>query len=225
METREREGIVRPDMIHLLMEAKKGKLKHESTPAADSGAGFATVEEFTSGSPTKGQNMTFDEMCAQVVLFFFAGFDSISGAMCHMANELAINPDIQKRLQEEIDDAFQAAGPKGKVSYEQVLKMQYLDMVLSESLRKWPAAIFTDRVCQKGGYELPPTTENAEPLRLHKGDVLIIPIFALHRDPEYFPDPDKFDPERFSEENKDSIKPLSYVPFGVGPRNCIGKIF
>lgn len=56
-----------------------------------------------------------------------------------------------------------------------------------------------------------------------KGEVVLIPVIGIHRDPKYYPNPDKFDPERFSDENKDKILPYSYMPFGVGPRNCIGK--
>jgi cytochrome P450 family 9 len=55
--------------------------------------------------------------------------------------------------------------------------------------------------------------------------VLTVPIFGLQRDPEYFPEPELFDPERFNEENKSLAKPYTYLPFGVGPHNCIGNIF
>ena len=58
---------------------------------------------------------------------------------------------------------------------------------------------------------------------MREGEILGIPVWSFHRDPEYFPDPLKFDPERFSEENKHNINPMVYMPFGVGPRNCIGK--
>lgn len=59
---------------------------------------------------------------------------------------------------------------------------------------------------------------------MRKGTGIGIPTFAFHRDPQYFPNPDKFDPERFSEENKHKIHPFAYSPFGLGPRNCIGKL-
>jgi cytochrome P450 family 9 len=62
-------------------------------------------------------------------------------------------------------------------------------------------------------------------LHLSKDDVILIPIHCFHNDPQYFPDPDKFDPSRFSEENLNNIDPDTYMPFGIGPRNCIGSRF
>jgi cytochrome P450 family 9 len=56
-------------------------------------------------------------------------------------------------------------------------------------------------------------------------DNIIIPIYSLHRDPQYYPDPDRFDPERFSDENKSKINPYTYLPFGTGARSCIGSRF
>lgn len=71
-------------------------------------------------------------------------------------------------------------------------------------------------------YVIPPA-DNQPGITLEKGDVIIIPIQGLHHDPEHFPNPEKFDPDRFSPENKHQIKPLTYLPFGSGSRNCIGK--
>lgn len=58
---------------------------------------------------------------------------------------------------------------------------------------------------------------------VEKGLKVIIPVLGLHHDPDYFPDPEKFNPDRFSDENKGNIPAYSYLPFGDGPRNCIGK--
>ncbi|KAJ8953898.1 hypothetical protein NQ318_019138 [Aromia moschata] len=102
--------------------------------------------------------------------------------------------------------------------------MKYMDMVVSETLRKWPNALAVDRVCTKP-YTIEPTMPGEKPVHLEKGAVLFLPIFAVHRDPKNFPDPERFDPERFSDENKHNIKPYTYYPFGVGPRNCIGSRF
>ncbi|PSN29106.1 Cytochrome P450 9e2 [Blattella germanica] len=90
----------------------------------------------------------------------------------------------------------------------------------SESLRLYPPSVAMDRHCVKK-YTLPANP----PIEVNPGDGLWVPIYALHRDPEHFPNPDAFDPERFSDENKHNIKPSTYIPFGIGPRICIGSRF
>lgn len=140
--------------------------------------------------------------------------------MCHLANELTIHPDIQKRLQKEIDSAFKENN--GKLTYENIMKMKYLDMVVSENLRKWATNLMSDRVCTRD-YTIESNDPNEPTLELKKGDVIGIPIYSIHMDPNYYPNPKKFDPERFNDENKVNINPSSYLPFGAGPRNCIGR--
>ncbi|KAK9752576.1 Cytochrome P450 [Popillia japonica] len=145
IEAREKHGTVRPDMIHLLLEARKGKkVDDSSTEVIDTG--FATVQESAiHTSPTKPiQEITDMDIAAQAMIFFFAGFDSVSVLMSFMGYELVVNPDIQIRLQKEIDDTLEECN--GKLTYEALLKMKYMDMVISETLRKWPAAVITDRV-------------------------------------------------------------------------------
>lgn len=80
-----------------------------------------------------------------------------------------------------------------------------------------------DRVCVKD-YVIQPTREGERPVHIEKGCLIQIPTAGFHYDPNFFPDPNKFDPDRFSEEKRSSIVPGSYMPFGVGPRNCIGKL-
>ena len=79
----------------------------------------------------------------------------------------------------------------------------------------------TDRVCDKD-YEF---DYEGQKFTFEKGKSFVIPIHGYHHDPKYFPEPEKFRPERFSEENRDSIDPDTYLPFGIGPRNCIGSRF
>lgn len=93
-------------------------------------------------------------------------------------------------------------------------------MVVSETLRRWPPGAFTDRLCLKDYH----FDDGNLSFTIEKGQQLWISFSALHHDPNYFPDPLKFDPERFSDENKHNIQPGTYVPFGFGPRNCIGKL-
>lgn len=79
-----------------------------------------------------------------------------------------------------------------------------------------------DRKCVRQ-YTFEPSSPNRPPLQVNPGEQLFIPAYSIHRDEKYFTDPDRFDPERFNEENKPHIWPGSYIPFGIGPRNCIGN--
>nr|XP_023014564.1 cytochrome P450 9e2-like [Leptinotarsa decemlineata] len=162
------------------------------------------------------------DITAQAVLFFFAGFDTVSSLMCFMSHELAVHPDIQTKLRDEIEETLAECG--GEVTYEAILKMKYMDMVISESLRKWPSTISTDRVCTKP-YTIEAKNAGEKPLHIEKGTLLMIPSVGIHYDPKYYPDPERFDPERFSDENKRKIDPFTYMPFGLGPRLCIGSRF
>lgn len=101
------------------------------------------------------------------------------------------------------------------------LKFNFFFIHQIESLRKWPPALATDRVCIKR-YET--TDTHGRNVVINKGDGIWIPIYGIHRDSDHYPNPEKFDPDRFSDENKNSINPFTYLPFGSGPRNCIGKI-
>ncbi|CAH0564136.1 unnamed protein product [Brassicogethes aeneus] len=221
IEVREKNNIVRPDMINLLMEARKGNQIDDDDNVTDTS--FASVEEsLTAKQKEVKQQLTDDDITAQALIFFLGGFDSVSNLMCFTAYELAANPDIQDMVRKEVLNTVEEAN--GEITYEGVMKMKYLDMVISESLRKWPNAPQTDRLCIKQ-YTIEPASPDEKPITLEKGEPVWIPIYALHRDPKYFPNPEKFDPERFSEENKSKIVPYTYLPFGAGPRNCIGSRF
>lgn len=226
VKTRELQGIVRPDMIHLLLQAKKGMLKRQKEPEDQLVEGFATVQESdvgtTTGDPTRqgDRTLTQMELVAQCLIFFLAGFDTVANCLTFLAYELMLNRDVQDRLYEEILATEDTLDGK-PLSYEALQHMRYMDMVVSESLRKWGPAPSTDRVCTRDYVVRDGDTE----FTIDTGTVVFIPIAGIHNDPQYYPDPEKFDPERFSEENRDKIKAGTYLPFGIGPRNCIGSRF
>uniref|UniRef100_A0A8C7C129 Cytochrome P450 3A n=1 Tax=Neovison vison TaxID=452646 RepID=A0A8C7C129_NEOVI len=155
------------------------------------------------------------ELVAQSMTFLFAGYETTSTALSFLAYELATHPDVQQKLQEEIDSTFPKKAPP---TYDGLVQMEYLDMVLNETLRLHPIGGRLERVCKKdveiSGVFIP------------KGTVVMVPVFTLHRDQDLWPVPKEFRPEsRFSKKNKDSINPYTYLPFGTGPRNCIGMRF
>jgi cytochrome P450 family 6 len=93
--------------------------------------------------------------------------------------------------------------------------------MFTETLRKYPILSFLERKCCID-YELPAPNGNGT-IKLPAGTGVYIPVLALHYDPTYFPEQQKFDPDRFTEENKHSRPNYTYLPFGEGPRMCIGK--
>jgi cytochrome P450 family 6 len=155
-------------------------------------------------------------MAAQAIAFFSAGNDTTSITLSLTLYELALNKNIQDRLRQEVTEVLHE---DEEFSYESIQKMKYLDMVLNETLRKYPLAPFLNRKS-----DVRYTFEETG-FTLDKGVSVIVPISGLHYDPEYYPDPEKYDPERFSDENKKNINPYTYLPFGEGPRNCIGQRF
>ncbi|KAB0793924.1 hypothetical protein PPYR_13544 [Photinus pyralis] len=224
LQLRRERKVVRPDMIHLLMEYQKGNLAQEEDAHSTPEAGFAVVEESVFGK-TKQKlkfEVTDDIITSQVMIFFLAGLDTVSTMMSYTIYELALNPDSQNRLRAEIEDALRFSD--GKLTYDNLMGMKYLDMVISESMRKWPPFVLIDRRSVRP-YTIEPEGPTETPVFLEKHSQVIYPIFAIHRDPKYYPNPDKFDPERFNDENRSSIQPYTYLPFGAGPRNCIGSRF
>uniref|UniRef100_A0A4W6F4W6 unspecific monooxygenase n=1 Tax=Lates calcarifer TaxID=8187 RepID=A0A4W6F4W6_LATCA len=163
-------------------------------------------------SPQKG--LTDHEILSQAMIFIFAGYETSSSSLSFLAYNLATHPHIQKTLQEEIDETFPE---KGQPTYEALMQMEYLDMVVNESMRLYPIANRLERM-SKASVEVNGVT-------IPKGTVIMVPVYTLHHDPALWPEPDAFKPERFSKENKDNIDPYAFLPFGAGPRNCIGMRF
>ncbi|CAB1344098.1 unnamed protein product [Coregonus sp. 'balchen'] len=184
----------RVDFLQLMIDSQKG-------------SDTKTGEEQTKG-------LTDHEILSQAMIFIFAGYETSSSTLSFLAYNLATNPHVMTKLQEEIDTVFPNKAP---IQYEALMQMDYLDSVLNESLRLYPVSPRLERVAQK--------TVEINGIVIPKDCVVMVPTWTLHRDPEIWSDPEEFKPERFSKENKESIDPYTYMPFGAGPRNCIGMRF
>jgi cytochrome P450 family 6 len=108
---------------------------------------------------------------------------------------------------------------EGGLSYDALKDMKYLHMVINETFRKHPPVPILNRVCTKK-YTIP-----GSDITMNVGEKLLIPTYAFHYDPKYYPNPEVFDPERFTEENIASRVRGTFLPFGDGPRICIGMRF
>ncbi|KAL1005394.1 hypothetical protein UPYG_G00058530 [Umbra pygmaea] len=168
----------------------------------------------TNTGDEQNKGLSDHEILSQAMIFIFAGFETSSSALSFLAYNLATNPDVMTKLQEEIDTVFPNKAP---IQYDALMQMDYLDSVLNESLRVYPIAPRLERMAKK--------TVEINGIVIPKGCVVLVPTWTLHRDPEIWSNPEEFKPERFSKENKASIDPYSYMPFGAGPRNCIGMRF
>ncbi|CAH2107638.1 unnamed protein product [Euphydryas editha] len=152
-------------------------------------------------------------MIAQVFAFFAAGFETTSSATSCLLHELAYNQEIQKNIQKEIDEVLMKYD--NRLCYEAVAEMTLLNLALKESLRMYPPLKILTRVCANQ-YKI-----SQLDVTIDSGVSIIIPLHALQNDGKHFDKPEQFRPERFA--NNQNIKSsYVYMPFGMGPRNCIG---
>ena len=170
-------------------------------------------EETTAKGVSK---LSDEEIVAQSIIFLLAGYETSSNTLSFFLYHLALNPDVQDKLRTEIKEAVES-NAKRKSLHELAQNMEYLDCVIKESQRLCPAAPQVNRECCKdydiNGIHIPAGTE------------IVIPIYVLHHDPDAWQDPEKFDPERFRGPAKDARHAFQFLPFGAGPRNCIGMRF
>lgn len=207
------------DFLQLMMDAQDAKLEHTSEDSINRdeqlfnlGSDVSTDAAFSSS-----KTLTEDEAMAQCVLFFLAGQDTTATVIAYTLYLLAIHPDAQAKLRQEVDECFSNCGEHP--SMDTVTKLKYLHCVVSESLRMYPPGPRIERSPLED-YSLGDTG-----VTVKKDDLVVIPVYAMHHDPQYFDNPLTFNPERFNEENMACISPYTYLPFGAGPRNCIGMRF
>ncbi|XP_045764492.1 cytochrome P450 6B6-like [Maniola jurtina] len=195
----------RNDFVDLLLElAANGKI-----------VGDSIEHRNPDGSPKEAE-MEMDLQClvAQVFVFFAAGFETSSSATSYTLHELAFNSEVQNEIQNEIDQVLSRYD--NKLCYDAIAEMSLLDMALKESLRIFPALAILQRVCASK-YTIPQLDITLDP-----GVKIIIPVQAIQNDEQYFPNPSEFRPERFTAKEVNARPKYVYMPFGEGPRACIG---
>ncbi|KAG5671722.1 hypothetical protein PVAND_001902 [Polypedilum vanderplanki] len=198
MTERAKTGEVRHDLIDILNELKKMDLKdNDGTPISD------------------------DVLYAQACVFFIGGFETSSSTQSFAMYELVKHQDIQERVRDEIKEML--IKHNGEITYEGVMNdTPFLQQVIIEALRLYPIVAWIDRECtDPNGYSLEPYSNFKIPYKMQ----LYMPAYPLHRDEKLFPNPTKFDPDRFSPENKQNMPACAFIGFGAGNRICIGERF
>ncbi|XP_071147591.1 cytochrome P450 3A21-like [Mytilus edulis] len=185
------------DFLQLMLTARRDENQSEYFTTGD-------LKEF------KNRGLNDMELIENAVTFFIAGYDTTANTLSFACYCLATNKDVQDKCIEEIDNILHGESPQ----IEDLSKLEYLDRFFNEVLRLHGAAL---RFSREGKQDI-----TVKGVYIPKDIDVSVPIYALHRNPLYWPDPEKFDPDRFTKENKAKRPEYAFVPFGIGPRICIG---
>ncbi|XP_046670750.1 cytochrome P450 4C1-like [Homalodisca vitripennis] len=161
-------------------------------------------------------HLSDDDIRDEVNTFMFAGHDTTASTIGFAIHLLASHPDVQERAREEVKSVL--GETDRDPTYQDLLNLRYLEQVIKETLRLYPAVPYIGRklfqdLTLPSGYTIP------------SGAALSLFFYKIHRDPEVFPEPEKFNPENFLPERLVGRFAFSYTPFSAGPRNCIGQKF
>ena len=204
----------RNDLIDLMIDAIKDELSAEDAEEHDEEMKKALQPNH------KSKKLDEDKVIATAVVMLVAGYDTTAITMSTCLWYLTQYPEIQKRLQEEIDETFEGnSNVLDSLDYAKIQGMEYLDQCIHETLRINPPVGANWRQCTLD-YRIPGTD-----VVIPKGAEVHIPVRGIHLDDEVYPNPTIFDPERFSKEAKNDRHPMSFLGFSQGPRNCIGLRF
>jgi cytochrome P450 len=157
--------------------------------------------------------MTDAQLRDEAMTIFLAGHETTANVLTWTWYLLSQNPEVEAKLHKEIDEVLETRMP----TFEDVERLRYTEMVLAESMRLYPPAWALGRLatndCEIAGYPVPSKS------------LVLMSQYVIHHDPRFFPEPLRYDPERWTSEARESRPQFSYFPFGGGPRRCIGEGF
>ena len=160
-----------------------------------------------------GSGMSDRDLRDEIMTLMLAGHETTANLLAWTWYQLALQPEVRARLEVELDEVLGGRPP----SYDDLPRLPYTAQILDETLRLFPPAYVVGRLATRpvrlGGAQVAP------------GDIVIVSIRGMHRRPDYWPEPEAFRPERFTEAAKKARGKVGYLPFGAGPRVCIGNHF
>lgn len=199
--------IVKDDFAQAMID---WSTKDRSSPYYDDGEGADCKKNLNDEEELQ---ITDDLILANVYIFYVGGFSTTAVTLGYVFYELALNSDVQTKLRDEINETIDDYDGVG--NYQAFCKIKYLDMIIYETMRLHSTVPFTYRECDEA-YQIPDSS-----IVIPKGTRVTIPIHSIHNDADYYPEPDKFIPERFSDEEKAGRPPYTFLAFGAGPRICV----
>lgn len=211
------------DLIQLMMDANVDeedlqKFNYEKMIANDDKE-ITTEQSKQPENDSRKRKLTDVEVISNCIFFFMAGYETTSSTISHCIYELAKNQSIQNRLFKDLKETLNDLDESSDEYFDKVMTgIPYLEAVIKETLRRYAPLSQINRVCTKDGYQL-------GNIKLSAGQVVVISIVSVHMNPEYYPEPQTFNPDRFMPENRNQLVPYAYMPFALGPRNCLAMRF
>ncbi|XP_059172338.1 cytochrome P450 3A24-like [Physella acuta] len=211
--------VLSPIVAQRIVMEKQGARKPTDLLQSLVAAKLAGDEEAATFKPDMTEHQTWEklpktlserELLGQALLIIFAGFETTSMTLKMCLYLLAKHPDIQEKLYAEICSVVTSNSP----TYEELSQLTYMEQVINETLRLFPPVLIINRTAAE--------TRTYGHVTIPKNAVVMILIEEIMKDPRNYPDPERFDPDRFSPENSKHRDPMTFLPFGYGPRLCIG---
>ncbi|XP_036884537.1 cytochrome P450 4F3-like [Sturnira hondurensis] len=164
-----------------------------------------------------GKRLSDEDIRAEADTFMFEGHDTTASGLSWVLYNLARHPEYQERCRQEVQQLLGNREPK-EIEWDDLARLPFLTMCIKESLRLHPPVTLVSRCCTQD-IMLP------DGRVIPKGNICVVSIFGVHHNPSVWPDPEIYDPFRFDPETPQKRSPLAFIPFSVGPRNCIGQTF
>ncbi|XP_072762329.1 cytochrome P450 9e2-like [Anoplolepis gracilipes] len=165
----------------------------------------------------EGNKIDMNVLTSHAVSFFVDGYETSSATLSFIGFHLAAHPDVQTKLREEVISVLNKHD--GVITYEALKEMTYMDQVICESQRLFPIVGFLNKICTE---ETELRGSDGLTCHIQPGTQILIPIRGLQEDPRYWERPEIFDPDRFGPDKKNNIDRFTFLPFGEGPRMCVG---
>jgi len=212
LKQRSESGQRRNDMIDMMLDIMNERDKEEVEGDMDQ------YHQDMKFSHKKKRNLTENDIISNLIILLIVGYDTTGMTLAFILYALAENPDVQDKLQQEVDEAWEDAGGSFP-DYSKVQGLSYCEMVIMETLRFYTPVAATVRACNED-YRVP-----GSDLVIKKNDMVAFNATFLHRDPRYWSHPDSFYPVHWTPEEKSQRSPHAFQAFGQGPRACLGQRF